>query len=191
MNIRNISMALAAIMLTGISTPTIAQDQNTQDQGASEMPATPAINPACADDLYRQFDFWLGTWDVKDPNGQVAGVNRITLEEGGCLLVERWTGAGGGTGQSYNFVDRDTNQWRQVWVSGGFTIDYSGGLDEDGAMVLKGRIGYASRPENNGPFKGTWTLREDGTVEQTFHQLNPENGEWVPWFTGIYTKVEG
>lgn len=173
-------------ILTLLASPVWAQDSE-----ANEAPETPSINPACAGDLYRQFDFWLGTWDVKGPNGQVAGVNRITLEEGGCLLVERWTGAGGGTGQSYNFVDRDTGKWTQVWVSNGFTIDYSGGLNEDGAMVLKGRIAYAGRPENNGPFKGQWTLREDGTVEQTFHQLNPENGEWVPWFTGIYTKVEG
>lgn len=159
---------------------------------AGDNPTEPetGINPACAEAPFRDFDFWLGTWDVKTVQGQVAGINRITSEEGGCLIVERWSGAGGGTGQSYNYVDRDTGNWRQVWVSSAFTIDYSGGLDETGAMVLEGRIAYSANPENNGPFRGKWTLREDGTVEQAFHQQNPKNGEWMPWFTGIYTKIE-
>lgn len=150
----------------------------------------PTINPACADAPYRDFDFWVGTWDVHTTAGQLAGRNVITLEEGGCLLVERWTSANGGTGQSYNYVDLDTQEWRQVWVSPGMTINYSGGLDEDGVMRLEGRIAYAAAPQNNGPFRGAWELKDDGSVVQTFHQQNSETGEWAPWFTGIYTKVE-
>ena len=57
-------------------------------------------------------------------------------------------------------------------------------------MLLDGRIAYAANPENNGPFRGRWTLRKDGTVEQAFYQQNPKTGEWTPWFTGIYTKVD-
>lgn len=149
----------------------------------------PAVNAACADAPFRDFDFWVGTWEVRSTDGTLAGTNRITSEEGGCLLVERWTGAGGGTGQSYNFVDRDTGQWRQVWVSPGFTIDYSGGLDAEGVMRLDGRIAYAANPANDGPFRGAWTLRNDGTVEQVFHQYSPADDEWKQWFTGIYTKA--
>lgn len=151
--------------------------------------ASSAIAPACEDELYRQFDFWVGTWDVAQPDGTYAGRNVITMEEGGCLLVERWVGAQGGTGQSYNYVDRDTGQWRQIWVSAGFTIDYSGGLNMAGAMALEGRIGYALAAPNNSRFRGTWTLREDGTVEQFFEQFNEKTDEWTPWFTGIYSKV--
>lgn len=155
---------------------------------ADDTATEPAFHPACTDAPFRDFDFWIGNWDVTGPNGQVAGVNRITAEEGGCLLVERWTGAGGGTGQSYNFVDRDSGLWRQVWVSAAFTIDYSGGLDESGAMVLEGRIAYAANPDNNGPFRGRWTLRDDGTVEQSFEQYSATADQWMPWFTGIYTR---
>jgi hypothetical protein len=27
---------------------------------------------------YRQFDFWVGDWDVLDPAGNVVGTNKIT-----------------------------------------------------------------------------------------------------------------
>ncbi|MFQ5563692.1 MAG: hypothetical protein ACE5FO_09000, partial [Parvularculaceae bacterium] len=92
--------------------------------------------------INRAFDFWTGDWEVYNLKGEKAGENSITIEENGCLLVERWKGSGGGTGQSYNFVDLATGEWRQVWVSAGATIDYSGGLNEEGAMVLEGEISY-------------------------------------------------
>ena len=62
--------------------------------------------PKCDAPEYRQFDFWVGTWDVT-MRGQPAGGNLVTLEESGCLVHEHWTGTRGGTGQSFNFFDRD------------------------------------------------------------------------------------
>ena len=49
-----------------------------------------AATPPCAAGPYREFDFWVGEWDVRDAEGKVAGVNRIASEENGCVLVERW-----------------------------------------------------------------------------------------------------
>lgn len=145
--------------------------------------------PPCQDEVYRAFDFWVGEWDVTTPQGQVAGTNSITKEENGCLLVEHWKGAQGSTGQSYNFLDRATGKWRQVWVSAWSTIDYSGGLDENGAMVLEGTIGYgAGRPGNGAKFRGTWTPQDDGTVKQHFQQYDADNKQWNDWFIGIYAK---
>ena len=142
----------------------------------------------CEGEPYSDFDFWLGEWDVAMPDGQHAGVNRITKEEGGCLVVERWEGASGGTGQSYNYYDTRAKAWRQVRVSGAFTIDYSGGLDSKGRMALEGEIAY--RDGRTAPFRGVWDAREDGTVEQVFTQRDAESGDWQPWFTGIYTRRE-
>ena len=40
---------------------------------------TPGNAPApCAAAEHRQFDFWIGEWDVTNPAGAVAGKNRIT-----------------------------------------------------------------------------------------------------------------
>ena len=152
--------------------------------GSAQEPQT----PPCAAEIFRQFDFWAGAWQVFTPDGQKAGENVITIEENGCLLVERWTSASGATGQSYNYVDLAANQWRQIWVSAGATIDYAGGLNEDGAMVLKGEIAYPNGA--SAPFTGVWSLEEDGAVRQHFQQYNAETEEWADWFIGIYRKRE-
>ena len=145
------------------------------------------IQGPCSAEPYRQFDFWLGEWEVTVPSGQVAGHNSITLGQQGCVLVEQWRGVKGTGGQSYNYYDNTLDQWRQVWVSPGIIIDYVGGL-EGSAMVLKGKIHYqAQQAQFN--FTGRWTPNDDGTVTQTFMQWNPATNAWDNWFTGIYRKV--
>ena len=64
----------------------------------------------CGTAPYRQFDFWMGDWDVFAPEGKPAvGHSAVTLEQAGCLLVEHWIGVGGSTGTSFNYYDvRDT-----------------------------------------------------------------------------------
>jgi tetratricopeptide (TPR) repeat protein len=87
---------------------------------------------------HKQFDFWVGDWDVKTPQGQLAGTNTIQRLEDGCLILENWTGSQGGTGKSMNFYNAATDKWRQTWVSsaGGVT-EYEGSY-RDGAMRYEG-----------------------------------------------------
>jgi hypothetical protein len=99
------------------------------------------------------------------------------------LLTEHWLGSQGGTGQSYNFYDVTTKNWRQVWVSPGVIIDTVGGW-EDGAMRMEGEISYQSNA-TRAPFRARWTPQPDASVLQEFHQLNAETDEWDTWFIGI------
>ena len=174
---------LPAIALSACMTLPVEAGQTT-----STSAATPA--PPCSGSVYHQFDFWIGDWDVYDLAGNLAGSNSIQPAEQGCLLIEHWTNTGGGTGQSYNFYDPGTEQWRQIWVNGGGVIDYSGGLTESGSMLLEGEI------RNRGaagvaPFTGEWTPNADGSVTQHFRQQNPETGEWSDWFVGRYVRKGG
>jgi hypothetical protein len=154
---------------------------------AAETETPPAPAKPCDTPVHHDFDFWIGEWDVFGPDGTLAGSNSITREEYGCLLLERWTGATGITGQSYNFYDPSTDKWRQVWVSAGAVIDYTGKLDDTGAMRLEGTITYrAGQPP--APFRGEWTPNADGTVTQHFTQQDPATGEWTDWFTGKYVR---
>ncbi len=42
----------------------------------------------------RQFDFWVGQWDVVDASsGVTAGSSRIEKELGECVIWENWTSA--------------------------------------------------------------------------------------------------
>ena len=74
--------------------------------------ASSAKPPPCEAPEHRQFDFWLGRWDVT-VSGQAAGTNEITLEEDGCVLHEHWVGSKGGTGQSFNWYDRAAGRCRR------------------------------------------------------------------------------
>ena len=100
----------------------------------------------CSDSAYRQWDFWVGQWRVESLDGVHQGNNHISRAEHGCLLIENWRSAQGSTGQSYNFYNPVEKLWRQVWVSQGAIIDYSGGLTDTGAMRLEGTISYQLPP---------------------------------------------
>ena len=45
--------------------------------------------------IYRQFDFWIGDWEVFNPQDQRVGSNRIDKVLGGCALHESWRGGTG------------------------------------------------------------------------------------------------
>lgn len=148
-----------------------------------------AQQTGCTEPEFRAFDFWLGEWDVTDSaTGNVAGKNSITQMEGGCMLLESWVGAGGGTGTSVNYFNPALQQWRQLWISAGrYSIDISGGMRE-GSMHLIGNIypfgGAAAR------FRGTWTPAADGSVRQFFEQYNEATSSWDVWFDGRYVHTE-
>ncbi|SRR5258706_3805102 len=67
----------------------------------------------------REFDFWLGDWDVYSRGTTVlVGHSKIESASGGCIVLENWTAVGDPphNGKSMNFVDPETNKWIQVWV---------------------------------------------------------------------------
>lgn len=171
--------ALAALCALAVGT---TQAQDAGDDQPRERPV-----PACTTEAspHRDFDFWVGDWEVFDPESEKKlGDNRVTLRENGCLTVEEWTGAGGGTGMSMNFHDPLHGAWRQVWQSAPGFIDYTGGLDEQGRMLLEGML-HSNARGTKVPFRGRWTPMEDGTVLQEFWQRD-DSGEWQNWFRGLY-----
>lgn len=140
---------------------------------------------------FADFDFWVGEWDVysNDEARNLLGHNSITRHYGDCLILEQWQGAAGGAGTSMNYFNSVTSEWRQVWVANGYSIDYTGGLDEAGAMVLEGHI-YNYRQAAKTRFRGIWTPQEDGTVVQHFDIYNADSDEWNVWFEGLYVRSE-
>ncbi len=154
------------------------------------------IRPCMHDEVYRQFDFWLGHWEVYgnlEKTGPLFGHNTISRTEQGCLLMEQWQGASGSTGTSMNYFDGIKKQWVQRWVSGGGTvIDYAGGLitpkADTQAMQLVGKIYYASTQQQPQirDFRGTWTPLDHGVVQQFFEESVDGGKTWYTWFNGFY-----
>jgi len=150
--------------------------------------ATTPVKP-CDRDIFRQFDFWIGTWEVKDETGKLAGHNTITAQEQGCVLVEQWRSADGGTGMSMNYYHQQSGHWKQNWVGGGIILEMSGGL-QDGSMVLEGPSRQIGN-ERLTLLRGTWTLLPDGRVRQHFVESEDQGKTWKEWFDGYYSRVTG
>jgi hypothetical protein len=136
-----------------------------------------------------EFDFWLGRWEVRGPDGTLLGHSTVTREEGGCVVREQWDGNPGSTGSSMSFYLPSRGQWRQVWIgSGGTHIDMTGGL-VDGEMRLEGTIEYVE-PEQVVAFRATWTTGAGGRVRQRMEQFSLGTQSWELWFDGIYRRIE-
>ncbi len=134
---------------------------------------------------FRQFDFWLGDWNVT-ARGSQAGTNRIEKLEGGCLLQENWSSSLGGTGTSMNYYDAVKKKWVQVWVDSSGTSIHAEAELRDGAMRFEGEHHYPDgRVEL---YKMTFTPNEDGSVRQFIEQSNDGGESWYVWFDGLYEK---
>ena len=170
--------------LIGLTLPLGAGAQSAAESAADDAPQA---SPCQVDDGFREFDFWIGEWEVRDGEGTLQGENSITAEQGGCVLIENWRGAQGSTGMSINYLDKRTNEWVQVWhAASGYLIDIRGGLTDDG-MLLRGTIHYIANGQT-APFRGLWTPLPDGRVRQYFEQSSDDGETWQPWFEGFYSR---
>jgi hypothetical protein len=134
----------------------------------------------------RDFDFWVGKWEVFGPEGRRVGTNSVTLLFDGGALAEHWRGAGGVEGRSLNAYDAPADRWHQTWVdSTGGLLLLEGGLI-DGAMVLAGtapaEAGVA--PERQ---RITWTVEGDG-VRQHWEASADGGTTWRTAFDGRYRR---
>ncbi len=97
----------------------------------------------CSAPAYRQFDFWIGEWDVFAKNGNKAGDSKISLILDSCIVLEEWTSARTTqgiryAGKSFNTWNRTTKQWQQTWVDNvGGTTEYSEGKYDDQKIIFQ------------------------------------------------------
>ena len=149
----------------------------------------------CSGPQYSEFDFWLGEWEVRNASGQLLGRNRISKRHGGCVVLEEWESAAGGSGSSFNVYDQQTRQWHQFWVDAtgtnwlssdaqGNPVTLRGGL-RDGAMVLSA---HADTLPSIGLTRVTWRPLPDGGVRQTFETSRDGGKTWTVSFDGFYKK---
>jgi hypothetical protein len=139
----------------------------------------------CAASEHRQFDFWLGEWEVRGPAGRLAGINRISSEYGGCVIHERYDTERGYKGESLNKFDAGRKVWHQTWVdSAGLLLLLEGGL-RGSQMVLEGESIEPGGKRTR--HRITWTPNDDGSVRQ-FWESTDDKGAWSVAFDGRYTR---
>jgi hypothetical protein len=164
---------------------------------AAQPPAPPVKPFDCSAPEYRQFDFWVGQWDVVAagppaargaPSAKPAS-NVIERAQGGCVIIENWDDRQGGTGQSFNIYDRVTQKWHQTWVSNNGSLHQYWGELKDGRMVFIGEV----------PLPPTARFQGRRTVRLSFIPLGPDrvrqfseslnsDGTWSVNYDLIYTR---
>jgi len=155
----------------------------------STASAPGALPPGCGTPEHRQFDFWVGEWDVFAPDGKRVGGSSIRLILGGCVVLENWKGGGGVEGTSFNIYDRSDRLWHQSWVDGsGSRLELAGGL-RDRSMVLSGiTAGPAGAKTTE---RITWTPLGGGKVRQLWEQSKDGGTTWTVAFDGTYVRRAG
>jgi hypothetical protein len=149
--------------------------------------AAPTSSPSpCAAPEYRQFDFWIGDWDVFDA-GDPKPSMRIKVEKilDGCALRETYRDVNGMVGESFNIWDASRKVWHQTWVTNrGALLVLEGGMEE-GRMALR-----ATETTKDGPvlWRAFW-IPQGVEVRETA-ETSPDGGKtWKPRFDIVFRKA--
>lgn len=140
----------------------------------------------CCTDHYKEFDFWLGEWEVYDTLGTKVGENVIQALQDGCVLQENWTSSTM-TGTSYNYYNAADSTWNQLWLDNqGGSLLLVGAFQED-RMVLESELLKGQRVDwyfN----RIIWIANDDGSVTQNWQILDEKGQLLSTAFKGIYRK---
>ena len=177
---------LAVVLLTGA----LGGGAAAQSEAPAPTPApTPVPEPqACSAQAHRQFDFWIGHWDVYQPDGKLAGDNLIEPILGGCALRETWHGRGGFTGTSLNAYHPTEQRWHQTWLDNqGGRLDLASGL-EGQAMLLASSEPHPDKPGVWLDQRISWTVQPDASVRQLWSTSEDGGETWSVVFDGKYVR---
>jgi len=178
---------LAAIVLLAFSCRELAHAQ----QAAPQSAAPP---PSCDTPENRQFDFWVGSWDVY-PAGTTQLVAHSLIEKlyAGCAIRENWMPLGkevNGGGGSLSLYDAKRRQWRQTWIdSTGTRVDLDGGFSK-GVMSITGLWANFAGPGKDALVRMNYERQPDGQVRQWAESSTDDGRTWQPSFDFLYRHVD-
>jgi tetratricopeptide (TPR) repeat protein len=142
-----------------------------------------AQKPCMFEAGYRQFDFFMGDWDVF-VQGRKVGESHTKVLQQGCIIEENWV-TPIQTGQSFNFYNPVTKKWHQSYMDsngGNYMMD---GEYKDGALRYEGFI-YS--PQGQIPVRMTFYNLEPGKLRQTSETSSDGGKTWVQGWDGLYVR---
>jgi len=138
----------------------------------------------CTSPEYRQFDFWIGDWDVFEAGNPTSPVAHARVERilQGCVLLEDYQ-RGTLEGQSFSMYDALSKTWRQTWVTNQGELALIDGRLEGNQMVLKGIDHTGDGVETQ--IRGIWQSAAGG-VRETALSSADGGKTWKPWFDLVF-----
>lgn len=147
-----------------------------------------ALYPCANDPRAKEFDFWVGEWEVYvTGSNNYAGHSLVQKISGGCGLLENWTSSVS-EGKSLNFIDDSSGRWKQVWV-GSYANgkqDFFNGEYKEGAM----RFTYETKDLQGNRQIGRFIFYNQGTEQvRQFNEFSPDNGKtWTTSYDFTYKR---
>lgn len=146
-------------------------------------------SPCATDPQSRQLDFWLGSWTVTAPGGSSTATSKVSLALDQCLLVEKWDGGRGHSGENMFAYSPEEKTWY------GMFADNTGRVH----VFSDGKVASATaefRGMSHGP-KGETVLNMvrvvrvgANRVEQTWQKSTDNGTTWTTEFRGEYTRAD-
>lgn len=147
-----------------------------------------AAYPCMSDPHAREFDFWIGEWNVyQTGTTNYAGHSLIQMISGGCALLENWDSQNS-TGKSINFIDPVTNKWKQSW-SGSYTAgnqEFVDGEYKDSAM----RFTFETTDNQGKKLIGRFIFFNEGPNQvRQFNETSADSGKtWTTNYDFTYMR---
>ena len=136
----------------------------------------------------KKFDFWVGEWNVYNPQKQKVGDSKIEKILKGAVILENWAGVSGYTGKSFNHFNMDKKKWEQYWVDqNSNSIYFEGNYDSSKKAIVYYSYDHA---EDSSPYIRRLTFYNLGTDKvRQFSQRSTDKGEtWTTEYDFTYIR---
>jgi hypothetical protein len=200
------TFAVVALSVAALAAPALAQ---TAPQQPPQPPAVESLNRqqlrdevtrlraivgsgavrpqrpgGCTTPEHRQFDFWVGEWDVS-PTGNAAVVvaeSTISMHDQGCVIMEYWRPFRGAHGHSLNMYDTADQKWHQTWMAAsGLRSEYAGTF-QNGGLYLDALTPLPGTTPANARVRMNYQAIDANTVRQWGDQYDEATQTWnVTW----------
>lgn len=112
----------------------------------------------------------------------------MTLEQGGCLIVEHWVSTDQKhTGTSFNYFDLRDKKWHQLY------IDNSGNAGAFPALagnLVDGKMVLTSDETQTPAFRWTWYPMGRDKVRQMAERSDDGEKSWKVIWDSVYVKMD-
>ena len=147
----------------------------------AEMQKT--AHPCVSSAEFRQFDYWLGEWDV-EIGGQKLAKSSVQLILDDCVIFENYTDSRGYAGKSFSLYDANTKKWEQRYVdTTGALHHWTGGLD-NGVMTYRWDYELNGQKSYN---RMSYVKEGPDRVRQIL-ESSPDGKTWTKNYDGLYIR---
>ena len=129
---------------------------------------------------FRQFDYWIGEWDV-ERGGQKIAYSSIQLILDECVVFENYTAARGYSGKSFSMWNRTKKRWEQQYADTSGNWNLWTGNVENGVMTMLSQSPGATQ-------RMTYTKEGPDRVRQRIEVSTDEGKTWTTGYDGLYVR---